>query len=58
MGRSALECSISIAIITHTVYDFSSLTIFLNHAINSIGIVLQISIHGNNSVDIHTQCMH
>ena len=40
MGRSALECGIGIAIITHTVYDFSSLTIFLNHAINSIGIVL------------------
>ena len=51
--------SVRVAAETETLpADFSSLTIFLNHAINSIGIVLQISIHGNNSVDIHAQCLH
>ena len=58
MGGATLECGIGFTVVPHTIDDFSTPEVFLHHVVDRIGIVLQVSIHRNNSVDIHTQCMH
>ena len=58
MSSATFEGSIGVTVISYTINDLSALKIFTNHIINGIGIILQISIHGNHGIDLQPVCMH
>lgn len=58
MSGTTLEGGIGLTVIPYAINDFRALKIFLNHIVNRIRIILQISVHGNHSVNFRIACLH
>ena len=58
MGRSPLERGISVTIVSDAEHDFGAVTVFLDHLVDSVGIILKVGVHRDAHVRADVQSLH